>query len=38
MKVPVDIRTPEQMKNVLDKIVDSEFRSLSLISTIGPGA
>jgi hypothetical protein len=28
MKVPVDIRTPEQMKRPLDKIADSEFRSL----------
>jgi hypothetical protein len=34
----VDIRTPEQTKKPPDRIADSEFRSLSLISTIGPGA
>ena len=29
MKVPVNIRMPDQMKKALDKIADSEFRSLN---------
>jgi len=31
MKVPVNIRMPEQMKKALDKIADSEFRSLNSV-------